>query len=36
MNIDVNSVSHVGAVGGGHPCVPTCVPGCETSYGISA
>ena len=36
MNIAVKRVSHVGAVGAGQPSVPTCSPGCVTSYGISA
>ena len=36
MNIAVNSVSQVGAVGRSQPCTPTCSPGCVTSNGISA
>ena len=34
MNIDVKSVSHVGASSVGHPWTATCVPGCVTSFGI--
>ena len=34
MNIDVKSVSQVGAVGVGHPWTAICVPGSVTSFGI--